>query len=527
MRILNYIRFGHSPSPLGTPRLTPSNSVLSPSPSPSPFLRENQQRPTFYTKHSLPAPAPALSPSISRAANPSSSSVLLLDDTKDPTNSTWESYTYSSIVSDPISLPPTPFPSPSPSHFTRAISPRKCQPNNGTAFIGRKPNQTFSHANNPSSLSSLPSFSRSASLSSSSSSLPSSSSQTSSSHSSSSMASTANNSFQGDTATLSLEEDQESDAFLSLYTANTSREVYGLLFEESENFSESYEENLEGIERGMEGGKEAEDVKEKMKEKGKDTEVKVEKSEERFGMEEKEGEGEGRKILEEKKKSMNEEEGRREKERKKKKRRTREKAREKAKRERELLSKGYSYSSPLDDSASSTPSLSRFSTRSTSPSPSPSPSPSTSFNTDLSSPYMATSVSGSAYANTSYSQTSPPSLPRQHSPHSSPFSSPPSSPSSSPLSSSSTLSPSLSQKEDDRMDKMRWNRKYQEIMDVYESHSSTTSLSDRIGVTVDLIHLSQDFVYTSQVYGKIIISEVYLPREKKTIQPISIGGVVS
>ncbi len=63
-------------------------------------------------------------------------------------------------------------------------------------------------------------------------------------------------------------------------------------------------------------------------------------------------------------------------------------------------------------------------------------------------------------------------------------------------------------------------------MDSLAQQSSSTPMSDRIGVTIDLVHLSQDFVYTSQAYGKIIISEVYLPREKKTIQPISIGGVV-
>jgi hypothetical protein len=40
-----------------------------------------------------------------------------------------------------------------------------------------------------------------------------------------------------------------------------------------------------------------------------------------------------------------------------------------------------------------------------------------------------------------------------------------------------------------------------------------------------LCTLAKDFVAAAKMYGKIIISEVFLPYKQKTIKPISIGGV--
>ena len=44
---------------------------------------------------------------------------------------------------------------------------------------------------------------------------------------------------------------------------------------------------------------------------------------------------------------------------------------------------------------------------------------------------------------------------------------------------------------------------------------------ERLAVNLDLMHLAQDFIYAATTYGKIIISEYYLPRAKKTIKPCS------
>ena len=35
----------------------------------------------------------------------------------------------------------------------------------------------------------------------------------------------------------------------------------------------------------------------------------------------------------------------------------------------------------------------------------------------------------------------------------------------------------------------------------------------------------QDFVYCAETYGRIIISEHCLPNDRRTIKPISIGGI--
>ena len=40
-----------------------------------------------------------------------------------------------------------------------------------------------------------------------------------------------------------------------------------------------------------------------------------------------------------------------------------------------------------------------------------------------------------------------------------------------------------------------------------------------------LYSLAHDFCYSAKIYGKIIISEMHLPNEEKTIRPTSIGGI--
>lgn len=41
----------------------------------------------------------------------------------------------------------------------------------------------------------------------------------------------------------------------------------------------------------------------------------------------------------------------------------------------------------------------------------------------------------------------------------------------------------------------------------------------------ELLSLSKDFVNVASMYGKIIISERFLPNAEKTIQPTNMGGI--
>ena len=54
----------------------------------------------------------------------------------------------------------------------------------------------------------------------------------------------------------------------------------------------------------------------------------------------------------------------------------------------------------------------------------------------------------------------------------------------------------------------------------------TTDIGPRTEANLDLLHLSQDFIYAATSYGKIIISEYYLPYDSKTIKPKELGGIL-
>ena len=60
-----------------------------------------------------------------------------------------------------------------------------------------------------------------------------------------------------------------------------------------------------------------------------------------------------------------------------------------------------------------------------------------------------------------------------------------------------------------------WNSEFQEAVDLPEGKEKWEKLA----------HLARDFVYCSKTYGKIIISEYYLPEEEKTIKSCDAGGL--
>jgi Clustered mitochondria len=81
----------------------------------------------------------------------------------------------------------------------------------------------------------------------------------------------------------------------------------------------------------------------------------------------------------------------------------------------------------------------------------------------------------------------------------------------------------------DESSRYDWNGRFQKvwqtIIDQRKRGLDSVSLEARMAANVSLLHLSQDFVHSAKTYGKIIISEVYLSDEQKTIRPIAMGGV--
>jgi Clustered mitochondria len=78
--------------------------------------------------------------------------------------------------------------------------------------------------------------------------------------------------------------------------------------------------------------------------------------------------------------------------------------------------------------------------------------------------------------------------------------------------------------EEDEDLSLAWNERFQEVVSRLLEQSTETPLQQRTDVNVQLLDLSQDFIYTAKTYGKIIISERYLPTSKKIIKPVDIGG---
>lgn len=67
--------------------------------------------------------------------------------------------------------------------------------------------------------------------------------------------------------------------------------------------------------------------------------------------------------------------------------------------------------------------------------------------------------------------------------------------------------------------------RFQYCLKKLRSFNLRTTLSERIDTNLNLLHLARDFIHAATTYGKIIISEYYLPIEKKTIKPRDLPGV--
>lgn len=70
---------------------------------------------------------------------------------------------------------------------------------------------------------------------------------------------------------------------------------------------------------------------------------------------------------------------------------------------------------------------------------------------------------------------------------------------------------------------VNWNERFQssiQQLKIINQHINSTD-QERTKVFSELVHLERDFLYCSETYGKIIISEYYLSLEQKTIKPIN------
>ena len=73
---------------------------------------------------------------------------------------------------------------------------------------------------------------------------------------------------------------------------------------------------------------------------------------------------------------------------------------------------------------------------------------------------------------------------------------------------------------------VEWNEMFQQAYDSLRSLNDDTPLERKMKVYRDVNSLSQNFSFTAEVIGKLIIAEYNLPNHLKTIKPVSIGGIV-
>jgi ankyrin repeat protein len=74
----------------------------------------------------------------------------------------------------------------------------------------------------------------------------------------------------------------------------------------------------------------------------------------------------------------------------------------------------------------------------------------------------------------------------------------------------------------------RWNERYQELVDLWNTPFKESLAEKRVSVTKRVLNLAQDFMYIAQTYGRIIISEKELADSERTI-PVDkrFGGKLS
>jgi hypothetical protein len=75
---------------------------------------------------------------------------------------------------------------------------------------------------------------------------------------------------------------------------------------------------------------------------------------------------------------------------------------------------------------------------------------------------------------------------------------------------------------------LQFNARFQQAVEVLNNNARwETDPNQVLSAARNLITVSQDFLFSAKTYGKIIISERFLPDDKKTIKPIpEVGGKI-
>eukprot|EP01127_Copromyxa_protea_P020893 TRINITY_DN703_c1_g1_i2.p1 TRINITY_DN703_c1_g1~~TRINITY_DN703_c1_g1_i2.p1 ORF type:complete len:1017 (-),score=227.10 TRINITY_DN703_c1_g1_i2:65-3115(-) len=78
-----------------------------------------------------------------------------------------------------------------------------------------------------------------------------------------------------------------------------------------------------------------------------------------------------------------------------------------------------------------------------------------------------------------------------------------------------------------KVERCHWNLKFQAALEPVKRDIDKSDLpyQQRQQIWQDLADIAMDFTYAAKTYGRIIISEVYQTNEKRTLQPVSIGGL--
>ena len=71
-----------------------------------------------------------------------------------------------------------------------------------------------------------------------------------------------------------------------------------------------------------------------------------------------------------------------------------------------------------------------------------------------------------------------------------------------------------------------WNNRFIEALDEIGALTHNSHADERLRAYENLSRLAGDFNDTVRTYARIIVSEVYLPPEQKTIRPLAMGGIV-
>eukprot|EP01100_Stratorugosa_tubuloviscum_P002729 TRINITY_DN1648_c0_g1_i1.p1 TRINITY_DN1648_c0_g1~~TRINITY_DN1648_c0_g1_i1.p1 ORF type:complete len:984 (-),score=453.01 TRINITY_DN1648_c0_g1_i1:328-3279(-) len=70
-----------------------------------------------------------------------------------------------------------------------------------------------------------------------------------------------------------------------------------------------------------------------------------------------------------------------------------------------------------------------------------------------------------------------------------------------------------------------WNESFAPLLESILQISEVTTCQEKCFLYTKMIHLYRDFIATVEIYGQVIIRELYTPAENKTIKPLAIGGI--